>query len=211
MLGKPRVAVTDLDLQGLATGKNRLHMQVRDLSGKGGLYRAILRLAAGKAQSHASQAFSLAPKGTQDLALNLRTQATGGAWEAAIEIRDAGGKSVFAGRRVGTIPAPLVVSVKPRATFADSRPVLIAARLGVGSVSAESLVLTARLLKSDGTVVGSQKLGTPTAPDLNAWMPVTGLTPGVYRLQLVATSDGKTFAEAEDTLRVCDSPFAPQR
>lgn len=219
-LGQPRLAVTDMDLGTVGPGTNRLRMSVRDLSGEAAQYTLALTLKTDAGKVRSTKEFALAagarerlerqfsPWGCQTRDLAGCFAACAGDWRADIEILDAAGQPIYAGRRGGTFPEPLTIRLKSHATFTDGRPVMLSARIGFGAVTARRIQLEAHLLDAQGRAVASQDLGAVEGSVLTAWLPVDELQPGAYRLQLAAVSDGQVAAQAEDELRVAGSPFA---
>jgi len=86
----------------------------------------------------------------------------------------------------------------------------LAARLGLGSVTARSVELTARLLDEGGRAVREQTIGRAGGPILSARLPVDRLAPGTYTLELSAQYRDRVVARATDALRVAASPFGDQ-
>ncbi len=207
-LGEPRLRVEEVQLGRVGQGKNLLRARVADLSGEAGAYTLALTLTTQDGRTDRKSEFALEAGGAQTVGMVFEVPSAEGRWELDMRILDARGRPVYAARRAGALREPMVVGLKSHATFTDGRPVMVAARLGVGSMTAQRLNLEAQLLDSAGRVVATQDLGPPRGANLTAWLPVEDLQPGVYRLQVTAVSNGKVVAQAEDVLRVGASPFA---
>jgi len=218
-LGPPRLAVTDLDLGNVGAGSNRLRLRTRDLSGQGGEYELALTLITDAGRVRATRDFSLDPGGSRRASLTFSpwgsesgaadwAKICSGPWRAEIQVSDAAGRSVYAARRVGAFAPMLTVDLGSRAVFTDGRPIQVAARLGLGSVTARTVELTARLLDERGRVVAAHELGRAGGSLITAWMSVDELAPGTYTFELVAGRDDERIARATRHLRVAASPFA---
>jgi len=207
VLGEPRLAVTDLDLSGVGPGRNLLRLQARHLTGPAGQYRLSLTLEAPGQWQQTVTPFALAEGGQREVGLVFDIMADEGPWSAQIDVYDAGDRAVFATRRGGVLPGPMQVRLGSRATLADGPPVPVSARLGVGRLTARGLRLVARLVDERGTFAAEQEIGSVDGPALSALMPVAGLRPGLYRLEIAALSDGEVVAAGSDVLRVAASPF----
>lgn len=207
-LGEPRLAVDEIDLSGVGPGRNLMRIDARHLSGPAGEYRLSLTIEAPGQWLQRSTDFALAEGGRREVGLVFDVQAQRGAWSARIDITDAAGAAVFATRRTGALPGPMTVRLGSRATLADGPPVPVTARLGVGRLTARGLTLVARLVDQAGSFAAEQEVGRVEGPVLSAVMPVDGLRPGLYRLEIAAVSDGAVVAAGNDLLRVAASPFA---
>lgn len=208
LLGERRLEVQELALAPVGLGRNALRARVRDLSGEAGEYALRLTFVSGRDKAEAEREFRLAAGGRSSLGLAFETSETAQAWRAGVAIYDRTGRAVFTTRRTGTIPPPLTVGLGSRAAFQDGPPVAVAARVGLGSVTARHVTLAAELLDSRGRSVATQGLGVPKGTHIAAQLPVGGLSPGAYRLKLTAAHEGRIVAEAEDRLLVGPSPFA---
>jgi len=207
-LGEPRLAVDEIDLSGVGPGRNLMRLDVRHLSGPGGEYRLSLTLEAPGQWLQRSTDFTLPEGGRREVGLVFDVQARQGAWSARIDITDAAGAAVFATRRTGALPGSMTVRLGSRATLADGPPVPVTARLGVGRLTARGLTLVARLVDQAGTLAAEQEIGRVEGPVLSAVMPVKGLRPGLYRLEIAAMGEEGVVAAGDDLLRVAASPFA---
>ena len=207
-LGRQLVQVERLDIGPVGLGRCGLRARIRHVSGQSGEYVLRLTLHVGEGEAASERKFALAAGRVESVRLTFRVEAGTGPWQADITIADASGRAVFAGRRGGTVPAPLTVRLGSRAVFSDGRPVLLAARLGVGDVTARRVTLSARLVDAQGRTLREQDLGSPDTAHMAANLPVEGLSAGTYRVQLLARDAGELVATAEDTLRVGESPFA---
>ena len=211
VLGKTRLQVTSLRLEGVGAGKNSLRMSAQDLAATGGRYALTLEMTTGTDQITQSREFGLQPGATARVGIAFELEATKGPWQADVRILDDRHRPVFAARRSGNIPAPLSVGLRSRATFADGRPVLVAARVGLGSLTSRRIELVARLVDAHGRARAVQNLGRPTGAQMTAWMPVKGLAPGSYRLRLEAILGADTVAQAQAALQIGESPFNTDR
>lgn len=208
MLGRPRIAAEELDLSGVGVGRNVLRLRARHLTGPAGEFRLTLTLAAPGQWLSKQTEFALTEGGTREVGLVFDVTASEGSWQAEVAIADADGRAVLATRRSGVLPGALSVSLGSRATLSDGAPVRVSARLGMGRLTARALTLRARLRDDAGTFAAEQDLGAAGGPLLSAVMPVAGLAPGLYRLEIAALDGERVVAEASDLLRVAASPFA---
>ncbi len=213
VLGQPRVAVSDLTLGNVGAGSNMFSARVKDLTGADADYTLALTLITDAGSVRATKDFSLPAGERERPMLTFQPRGNGspqGEWSAEIEIVDAAGRSAFAARREGVFLQPLSLTLGSHATFTDGRPIAVAARLGLGSMTARSVTVTALLRDQAGRVVADHELGRPHGSIINAWMPVDELAPGTYTLELVAGRDDKRIGRAAQTLRVAASPFEGQ-
>lgn len=208
ILGDPRVEVTALGMGQVGMGECRLSASVGDLSGAAGEYRLGLSLRTDKGRTAVERGFALEAGGRASVRIPFQVEAAAGPWEADVRIVDAQGACVYAARRSGTVQPPLKLRLGSQAAFSDGPPVLAAASVGLGGITARRVTLLAELLDARGRVASRQELGSAQAPRMTAWLPVAGLTPGAYRLRLTAMQDGRAVASAEDSLLVGISPFA---
>ncbi len=206
-LGEPRLAVDKIDLVGVGPGRNLMRTDVRHLAGPAGRHRLSLTFEAPGQWLQRSTDFELAEGGRREIGLVFDVQAQEGAWKARIDIADATGAAVFATRRTGVLPGPMVVRLGSRATLVDGPPVAVTARLGVGRLTTRGLRLVARLVDQAGTFAAEQEIGRVEGPVLSAVMPVDELRPGLYRLEIAAIGDDGVVASSNDLLRVAGSPF----
>ena len=207
VLGEPRMEVTALDLSGVGQGRNLLRLDVRQLGGPEGDYTLSLTFRAPGQWLQKSVQFELAQGRDARPGLPFTITAETGAWEAAIEVADPTGALVFATRRTGVLPGPMLMDLRSSAVLSDAAPIELSARMGVGQLTARRISLAAQLTGADGRVVAQQELGDADGPELHAYLPVTGLVPGVYVLELLASEDGETVARGSDVFRVARSPF----
>ena len=208
ILGDPRVVVEALEMGQVGMGGCRLRARVGDLSGAAGEYRLQLSLRTDKGPTEVERPFSLEARGRASVRLPFEVEAAGAAWAADVRIVDSEGACVYAARRSGTVQPPLTLRLGSRAAFSDGPPVLAAASVGLGSITARRVTLLAELLDARGRVTSRQELGSAEAPRMTAWLPVAGLAPGAYRLRLTAMQDGRQVASAQDSLLIGASPFA---
>ena len=218
-LGQPRVAVTELDLGNVGAGMNRFRARVKNLTDADADYTFAVTTITDAGRVIASKSFSLPAgererlrlfppmRGTNSARTDWSALCTG-SWRVEIEIVDGEGRSVFAARRKGVFAPLLTVDLGSRAVFTDGRPIQVAARLGLGSVTARTVELTARLLDERGRVVAAHELGRAGGSLITAWMSVDELAPGTYTFELVAGRDDERIARATRRLRVAASPFA---
>jgi len=207
VLGEPRMDVTALDLSGVGQGRNLLRLDARQLGGPEGDYTLSLTFRAPGQWLHKSVQFELTGARDAKPGLPFTITAATGAWEAEIEVADPTGALVFATRRTGVLPGPMLVDLRSSAVLSDAPPIELSARLGVGQLTARRISLTAQLTGSDGRVVAEQELGDAGGPEMRAYLPVRGLAPGVYVLELLASEDGEAVARGSDIFRVARSPF----
>ncbi len=207
ILGDPVVNVTRVDLSGVGAGRNLLHVELEHLAGPTGRYELSLTFQAPGQWLERQTSFEMDAGGEARVGLPFTVTAESGEWEADIEITGPRGGSVFATRRGGSLAEALRVDLGSSAVLADSRPVSVSARLGVGRLTVRRVTLSARLLGPDGAELASQSIGNAEGPELAAFMPVGDLAPGVYVLELVAEEGGDVVATGSDILRLARSPF----
>ncbi|MCD6359518.1 MAG: carbohydrate-binding family 9-like protein [Armatimonadetes bacterium] len=218
-LGRPRVEVTDLTLGNVGAGGNLLRARVRDLTGEGGSYTLVVTFTTDAGRVTSRREFTLEPDRSRRVSVRFRPWGTSsmtgdwsrmcrGSWRADIEIVGDDGRRVYMTRRVGTFAPLLTLDLSSSATFTGGRPVKVAARLGLGSSTARSAVLTARLTDERGRVMREHQIGRAGGAVMSAWLPVDDLAPGTYTLELVAGLHEHRIARATETLRVASSPWA---
>ncbi|OGV70976.1 MAG: hypothetical protein A3K19_05630 [Lentisphaerae bacterium RIFOXYB12_FULL_65_16] len=207
VLGKPLVAVLDVDLGNVGFGNNQLSVKVKDLTGQAAKFALALTLTSDAGPVEKREAFDLPAGGERIVALAFDVAARKGSWTAEVRILDDKGRPVFAGRRSGGIPEPLLVRLGSQATFTGNAPVVVAAHLGLGTVSGRATALKAALLDAESRVVAEQALGPAQGADLSARLPLDDLKAGRYVLRLIASDGQQTIATAEAPLRVAASPF----
>ncbi|MBD3292146.1 MAG: hypothetical protein GF393_04420 [Armatimonadia bacterium] len=207
VLGEPTIEVTDLQLSSVGVGRNLLRLDTSHLGGPAGQYTLELTFRADGQWLNKVKQFELGPGHNARVGLPFDVTAEAGEWQADIEITDPDGAAVFATRRSGTLPGPLTVDLGSSAVLTYSAPIEVSARLGVGSLTARRLTLSARLLGADGDTLAQQPLGIVEGPEIDAVMPVEDLVPGLYVFELIAEQDGDVIARGSDLFRVARSPF----
>lgn len=208
VLGAPRVQVTRLRLDKPGIGRNLVLVKARDLTGEGGDYELVVRIAADIREFTIRRNCSIAPGGRTAVGAVFKMVPGDGAWEADITLVDENGQPVFAARRSGVLPEPLTLRTRSRAVFTDGAPVFAAARVRLGRLTARRTELVAELLDGRGRSIASQNLGVPQGSNMKALLPVSDLRPGSYTLRLTAASRDQTLGEATVRVSVAGSPFS---
>jgi len=85
------------------------------------------------------------------------------------------------------------VRLGSQATFTGNAPVVVAAHLGLGTVSGRATALKAALLDAESRVVAEQALGPAQGADLSARLPLDDLKAGRYVLRLIASQRSLAF------------------
>ncbi|MGI5817678.1 MAG: sugar-binding protein [Armatimonadota bacterium] len=207
VLGEPVVRVTGLDLSGVGLGRNLLRASVERLGGPEGRYDLSLEFRAPGQWMSKVASFEPRPEadGVAELPFTVTTEM--GRWEADIAITDPTGAPVFATRRGGMMPGPMRVELGSSAALTGGPPIRVSARLGVGRLTARDLTLVAQLVDVTRGTTARQELGPAAGAELTAVVPLAGLAPGFYVLELLAERGDELVARGSDIFRLAGSPF----
>lgn len=209
VLGQPQVAVESLELADIGLGENCLRLKVRDLTGRGGRRLVNLDFDSTAARLRVQKTLDLSAGGTAALSVPFTVAARAGAWTARVTLTAPDGQTLFAARRAGEIPTPLLVRLGSQGVFTGGAPVPVSLSLGLGALSRSQVRVVAALTDAGGQRLAQQDLGTPATAELSALMPLDGLAPGVYRLRLTASQGRQELARSSVRLAVSASPYEP--